>query len=100
MSGMMNGIHFDSSISTTADDFVGDEIYTVHLICVSRKIRFDFVCLQVPDLSGEVIFRMLKKKEGNFSQEKRITSGGKLTFNVLSLLALTSILESALQASR
>jgi hypothetical protein len=78
-------IHFHRSVTSTAHDFIRHEVNTIHLVSVARQIRFELVGLEVPDL---------------FSREPRDPPQRKMhTFKVLSLLALTNSLESALHVS-
>ena len=78
-------IHFHRSVTSTAHDFIRDEVYTIHLVGVAREIRFELVGLEIPYL------RSFKPCD----PPQRKTH----TFKVLSLLALTNNLESALHVS-
>lgn len=78
--------HLNSFIPTSAHNFVGHEIHAIYLVCMSREVCLDFISLEVPELLSV-----------SFMQTE-VTSG--LTLSVLSLLALTSNLESADHVSR
>jgi len=81
----INHSHLDSLVTTTTDDLVCDKIDTVNLVGVSRQIDSDLVLLQVPKLA--ISANIAHRAE-------------TLTLSVESLLALTSIRESADQATR
>lgn len=42
--------HFDSFVPTTTDNLIRHKINTIDFICVARKVRFDLIRLEVPDL--------------------------------------------------
>ena len=46
----MHDSHFDSFVPTTTDNLIRHKINTIDFICVARKVRFDLICLEVPDL--------------------------------------------------
>lgn len=83
----MSASHLNSFVPTSAHNFVGHEIHAIYLVCMSGEVCLDFVCLEVPKL-----FCLLA------SCKLRIRVW--LTLSVLSLLALTSNLESADHVSR
>lgn len=43
--------HLHRAIAPAADELVRDEVDAVDLVCVSGEVRFDFVRLEVPELS-------------------------------------------------
>ena len=86
---MKDNAHLDHPIPSTTDDLIRDKINAINLIGVSRQIHFNFIRFQIPDLQSNI----------SPSPEMNIKKKGR-TFNVLSLLALISILPSAFHASR
>ena len=44
--------HFHRLVTATAHDFIRHEVYTIHLVSVTRQIRFEFVGLEIPDLGS------------------------------------------------
>ena len=46
--------HFNRPIPPPTDDLVSNEIDAIHFVRVSRKIIFEFVCLEVPDLNKSI----------------------------------------------
>jgi hypothetical protein len=90
---MLENVHFDCPISSSANDFVCDKVNAVDFVSVARQVRFEFVCFEVPDLP--------KKMDHCISKNAALQKPEEVvTLRVLSLLALTSKRESALQASR
>jgi hypothetical protein len=47
-------LHLYHSITASADNLICYKINTVHLVRVTRKIRFDFVRFEVPDLCATI----------------------------------------------
>lgn len=45
-----NALHFDHPITASADNLICYKINTVHLVCVTRKVRFNLVRLEIPNL--------------------------------------------------
>jgi hypothetical protein len=58
---MLENVHFDCPISSSANDFVCDKVNAVDFVSVARQVRFEFVCFEVPDLP---------KKNGPLHQQK------------------------------
>lgn len=82
--------HLDGLVPPTAHNLVCNEIHTVNLVFVTGQINSDLECFQIPKLMKTV----------TISEPAPPRTTLNLTFSVVSLLALTSIRESADHASR
>ena len=86
--------HFDSLVATSANHLVRHKVDAVHLVGMTGQIDPDLVCLQVPQLTT----RRIQFQLGG--QDPCGAARSWLTLRVVSLLALTSMRESADHASR
>ena len=83
--------HLNSPIATSANNLISHKVYTIHFIRMASQISLELVRLQIP---------YLHKGSDIFDQPMKPLETEVHTLTVLSLLALTNNLESALHVTR